>query len=55
MLSHRLVFMQARGEVELSALVKEGLLLEHEVELLEDRPSKAMIVWGWCVCVCVRA
>lgn len=54
MLSHRLVFMQARGEVDLSGLVAEGLILPHEIQLLQDRPAKAMIVWGWCVVRHVR-
>jgi hypothetical protein len=31
------------------ALVEEGLLLPQEKPLLEDRPAKAMIAWGWRV------
>ena len=31
----------------LSDLVDEGLLLDHEKELLKDCPSRAQVVWVW--------
>jgi hypothetical protein len=49
LLTHRLVFMKARGEVNLDPLVEEGLLLPYEKPLLDGRPAKAMVVWSWCV------
>jgi hypothetical protein len=49
LLAHRLVFLQARGVVDLDPLVEDGLLLPFEKPLLDGRPAKAMIVWSWCV------
>ena len=46
-LSHELIYKQARGENDLHDLVDEGLLLESEKDLLEEEPSKPQVVWEW--------
>eukprot|EP00928_Gymnodinium_smaydae_P016895 TRINITY_DN16409_c0_g2_i1.p1 TRINITY_DN16409_c0_g2~~TRINITY_DN16409_c0_g2_i1.p1 ORF type:complete len:446 (-),score=47.46 TRINITY_DN16409_c0_g2_i1:392-1729(-) len=46
-LSHELVYKQARGETDLEDLLEAKLLTDHEWELLENEPSKPQVVWVW--------
>lgn len=48
-LSHELVYKQARAEDSLQDLVDCGVLLPEERECLEQLPSKPQVVWAWQV------
>merc|ERR1719440_2740098 len=46
-LSHELIYKQARGENDLDDLLDCGLLLQHELDRLHQEPSKPQVVWAW--------
>lgn len=46
-LSHELVYKQARGEDDLSDLVDDNLCTQEECDLLQHMPSRACMVWVW--------
>eukprot|EP00929_Paragymnodinium_shiwhaense_P001231 TRINITY_DN101458_c0_g1_i1.p1 TRINITY_DN101458_c0_g1~~TRINITY_DN101458_c0_g1_i1.p1 ORF type:complete len:463 (-),score=23.73 TRINITY_DN101458_c0_g1_i1:9-1397(-) len=45
--SHALIYKQARNEDMLDDLVSAGLLLPAEAQELQGRPSRAQVVWAW--------
>lgn len=47
--THRLIFLHARGIIDLSQMVKLRLLSTLEAKQLQDVPAKAMVVWSWYV------
>eukprot|EP00930_Biecheleria_cincta_P101994 TRINITY_DN93656_c0_g1_i1.p1 TRINITY_DN93656_c0_g1~~TRINITY_DN93656_c0_g1_i1.p1 ORF type:complete len:430 (+),score=47.63 TRINITY_DN93656_c0_g1_i1:62-1351(+) len=46
-LSHELVYKQARADANLADLVEIGLLTDHEQALLEQLSSKPQVIWAW--------
>lgn len=49
LLTHRLIFMQARGITDMSTLPRLNFVTPDEYAMLKHRPNKALIVWSWCV------
>ena len=49
LLTHRLIFMQARGVVKMDQLKKLHMLTDREAALLDGKPAKCMIAFSWCV------
>lgn len=46
-LSHELVYKQAKADEDLSDLVTRGFLLEHELAILVQEVSKPQVIWAW--------
>eukprot|EP00928_Gymnodinium_smaydae_P077792 TRINITY_DN6125_c0_g1_i1.p1 TRINITY_DN6125_c0_g1~~TRINITY_DN6125_c0_g1_i1.p1 ORF type:complete len:419 (-),score=32.62 TRINITY_DN6125_c0_g1_i1:81-1337(-) len=46
-LSHELVYKQARADMDLTDLFEAGLITMPEMNLLDGEPSKPQIVWSW--------
>jgi len=46
-LSHELIYKQARADMDLEDLVQQGLLLPAELELLKPLASKPQVIWAW--------
>eukprot|EP00928_Gymnodinium_smaydae_P015792 TRINITY_DN15864_c0_g2_i1.p1 TRINITY_DN15864_c0_g2~~TRINITY_DN15864_c0_g2_i1.p1 ORF type:complete len:395 (-),score=27.01 TRINITY_DN15864_c0_g2_i1:66-1250(-) len=46
-LSHELVYKQARGDMDLKDLIESGLITVGEMHMLIHEPSKAQVIWSW--------
>ena len=55
LLSHALLYKEARQETELDDLVSAGLLHEHEAATLQPLSSKPLVVWAWMASFWQRA
>lgn len=47
LLSHELIYKQARAEGDLGDLVESGLLTDEEAVALGNMPSRPQVVWSW--------